>query len=1141
MSNFSPSKVTSLESNNLNTNKVIESKSIFSLPKKDSKDFKPKIIICSSEEIELAYNALSFILDSKKVIESVTNNDKNSTQTPKNLTPTHRPTFDKNKKQKVLKLPDIRLSPFSNTQTFYEEFKELFATLTQWYERDESQILITTPHTISNFLPPKELLSTFTLHLNQNITPDSIAQKLMNYGYERVEIVEMQGEFSLRGDILDIFIPSESPTFESQNTQESEQNPVRISFFDTEIESIRYFDLQTQLSQKEELKSIKISPALFSLDSKNSEFIESKLDEMVQNEQILKPEASIANFAFWFLESLNGVNFLAKYPHIFTPLALKEYKENLEFINQNLIPQNSQKVSIFNTNVESKDMDLITFNHLSNTFSLNENKQIYLLSPSVTLFKSSLEALNFEPKAITNIESRFQDSKLFSYKITESNTYKNLNLYLTPYYFNINTKEKMFISLEKPLKTQKRRVKLDIDSLKVGEFICHSEYGIGVFECIKQVDIMGATQDFLSIIYANDDRLLLPVANLNLIEKYSAYDTAIKLDRLGKGSFAKLKDSIKEKLLAIANEIVRVQALRDLSKGVYIEIETPSKLLAYKNFESRRGFELTKDQEAAINAGLSDFKSGRVMDRILNGDVGFGKSEVAMSLAYAAALNGYVTIVLVPTTLLCNQHFDTFSERFEGLEIPDSLRGGRAGIDIESNLDSTSQTPTHHPIKESTQNKKIKVAKIDRFTTAKEKQNLQDSIKKGETQIIIGTHALFNLEITNLGLIVIDEEHKFGVKQKEIFKEKGLNTHLLSMSATPIPRTLNMAYSKIKSISEIKTPPFFKQDSKTFVKLKSDTLLKEIITRELRRGGQVFYIFNNIAKINTIKTHLESLLPNLKILVLHSKIPPKDTEQGMIDFLHKKYDVLLCTSIVESGIHLPNANSIIIDNAHNFGIADLHQLRGRVGRGKNVGYCYLLASENINEDSTKRLLSLEKNSYLGSGAALAYHDLEIRGGGNLLGSAQSGHIKQVGFGMYVRLLEETLQSLTQSGVSENKVDIKLSVSAFLNDNLINSERLRLELYRRLSLAKSESEVREIEREIEERFGRLDTYSLQFLEIIIIKILAMSVGVKAISNAGANIAITMNDNSRKYLTADTKDEDDILICVKKFLKGEIGKR
>ncbi len=381
--------------------------------------------------------------------------------------------------------------------------------------------------------------------------------------------------------------------------------------------------------------------------------------------------------------------------------------------------------------------------------------------------------------------------------------------------------------------------------------------------------------------------------------------------------------------------------------------------------------------------------------------------------------------------------------------------------------------------------------------------------------------------------MIVDEEHKFGVKQKEKIKDLSQNIHLLSMSATPIPRTLNMALSHIKGLSELKIPPSERQATRTFVKTYDETLLKEAILREIRRGGQVFYIHNNIASIRQKKEEILNLLPQLKIAILHSQIPSLEAEDIVLDFAKGDYHLLLCTSIVESGIHLPNTNTILVGNADCFGIADLHQLRGRVGRGNKEGFCYLLIEDfnAITEDARKRLLALEKNSFLGSGGALAYHDLEIRGGGNLVGEAQSGHIKNIGYSLYLRMLEEAIFTLSGDVQQKrNNVDVKLSVTAFLNPELIESERLRLEIYRRLSRCEEENAVFLIEGEIEERFGRLDLYTRQFLELIRIKIIARNCGIASILNYQQNISFVNLEGEKLTIKATSKDEDDVLKAV-----------
>jgi transcription-repair coupling factor (superfamily II helicase) len=434
----------------------------------------------------------------------------------------------------------------------------------------------------------------------------------------------------------------------------------------------------------------------------------------------------------------------------------------------------------------------------------------------------------------------------------------------------------------------------------------------------------------------------------------------------------------------------------------------------------------------------------------------------------------------------------------------------------------------------------MKVGKLDRFSTTKEKNATLQALEDGRLDMVVGTHALLKAKFKNLALVVIDDEHKFGVKQKEALKEIAIDVHLLSMSATPIPRSLNLAMSDVKSFSEILTPPTERQGVRTFVKSYDEKVLKEAILREIRRGGQTFYVFNSIAGIEAKKKVLLEILPKLRIAVLHSKISAKETEDEMMLFENGEYDVLLSTSIVESGIHMPHANTMIVDGSDNFGIADLHQLRGRVGRGKKEGFCYFIVAdkERLTDNAKRRLLALESNSDLGSGAVLAFHDLEIRGGGNIIGEAQSGHIKQIGYSLYLRMLEDAIKELSgqDKEVAQN-IDMKLAIDAYLNEELIEEDRLRLELYRRLSLCETTGEVYEIETEIADRFGKLDTITRQFIDVIVMKVLARDKGISKVSSYGENVFIEFREENkeRMVLKSRSKDDDDIIAVAMGFLK------
>lgn len=608
---------------------------------------------------------------------------------------------------------------------------------------------------------------------------------------------------------------------------------------------------------------------------------------------------------------------------------------------------------------------------------------------------------------------------------------------------------------------------------------------------------MGAKRDFVIVMYAGDDKLLIPVENIDLIDRYVADGSSYAVvDKLGKGSFAKLKEKVKDRLFAIANDIIKLAAARELVNG--IKINTDKKIL--EDFQKSAGFDYTKDQKRSIKEIFADLSSGRVMDRLLSGDVGFGKTEVAMNAMLAVILDGYQSIFVCPTTLLATQHYHSMQKRFSEF-----------GINI---------------------------AKLDGKTSAKEKTAIKKALENGDIKIVIGTHSLLDIKTDNLALVIIDEEHKFGVKQKEKLKHLREDVHIFSMSATPIPRTLNLALSKLKGMSSLLTPPTERLGVRTYVKEYSEKLIKEIILREKRRGGQLFYVHNNIASIEAKKRDIESIVPNIKIDIIHSQIKPDHAEKIIEAFENREFDILLATSIVESGIHLPNANSIIIDGADRFGIADLHQLRGRVGRSNKEGFCYYIVEDKkqITDDAVKRLLALESNSYLGSGTALAHQDLEIRGGGNIIGEDQSGHIKQIGYGLYLKMLEDALASLSGDDKAEKKsVDIKLAISAYISEEYINEDRVRLELYRRLSKVNDIQEVYTIEEEMEDRFGKLDIYTKQFIELIIIKILALNLGIQNISSYEMNITFTKADDTKETIKSPSKDDDDIIATTLRYLR------
>ncbi|MCW8895926.1 MAG: helicase-related protein [Sulfurimonas sp.] len=951
-------------------------------------------------------------------------------------------------KKDVLLFPDFRASYGDDLRVFKEELHNLFSALRHYYTCKKKPLIISPLKTLLFHLPKDNLLQSTTLEFGSKINLKSFKEQMLFWGYSFVDMVQVEGEISFRGDIIDIYAPSS-------------KMPIRISLFDDEIEQMKYFELESQRTQKEELDSFEITPAFYSLDE--DEF--SALNKRIQESEFDSLVKDIASLGLWHLDE-SSVNFLedkkVKLVRNLDALLVDAYALNnptvcREYFNLDILPS-------------SDDFKELVVADIHSLLKVHKDKKITIIGANEAVMK---QVGLFELKNITEVYA--------------------------PYILNILSKDELVISLNKPDKARRRRKSsILLDDLKNGDYVVHEDYGVGIFEGIEQTEILGGIKDFIVIKYVGDDKILLPVENLDFIDRYIASGGSIPvLDRLGKGSFGKLKDKVKKRLMEIAGVIVNTAAARALIKSPKISINKKE----LKEFQALSGFEYTDDQTQSVDEIITEMSSGHIMDRLLSGDVGFGKTEVAMNTIFAAKKSGFQSAFIVPTTLLSAQHFRSLDERFKDLG--------------------------------------LRYAKLDRFVSTKDKNSVIKGLASGEIDCVVGTHALFGLDFKNLGVVIIDEEHKFGVKQKEKIKELYHNVHLLSMSATPIPRSLNQAMSSIKTMSQLLTPPSERQPVRTFVKEYEEKLVKEVILREIRRGGQVFYVHNSIDHMPIKLGELKALLPELRVVMLHSQISATQTEKELLKFEAGEYDLMLATSIIESGIHMPKVNTILVDGADRFGIADLHQLRGRVGRGHAEGFAYFIveSKENLTDEAKKRLLALESNSFLGSGSVLAYHDLEIRGGGNLVGDAQSGHIKNIGYSLYLRMLEDAIKLLSNTMERERaKVDIKLTISAFISDEVVKEDRLRLDIYRRLSACEEAVEIYEIEEEVIDRFGELDTPTKQFFELMVIKLLSLQKKIKSVSNYGQNVTFTYMNDSKESIKSDSKDDDDIVKAVLFYLRN-----
>jgi len=946
-------------------------------------------------------------------------------------------------------LPDLRVSVGEDLRAYTQDLQLFLTQLSAYYRSTEKKLLISPLRTALLPFPKATAFAQYALEFGERVDLPALKEKLYYWGYHFSDMTAERGEVSFRGDIIDIF-PIDA------------EKPYRISLFDEEIEAIQQYDKTTQKRFEEECETVTLTPAFLALDKEAYESLKSRVERSRYDTFVKDIDA----LGLWHLEGL-AESALEHFSVVWAS-NLEEELDEIYALETPLVSRNDFALPRIAEGKKYRDLEVIDPNKLLQT---HQDKKITVLAKNESIVRGS-QLSSFE-----NIDFVYQEGMV-----------------------NLIGEEKLIFSLNKPVK--KKRVKkatMILDELKVGDYVVHENHGVGIFKGIEKREVLGATSEFVVILYQNEDSLLIPVSSLEVIDRYVAEGGTLPiLDKLGKASFKKLKGKVKEKLFAIASQIINLSAQRHLKKGIKMKIDQEAHTL----FLSQAGFLHTEDQERAIQEMLEDMASGKMMDRLLSADVGFGKTEVAMNGMFIAVQNGYQAMMIAPTTLLSAQHYKSLKERFDAYGIT--------------------------------------VAKLDRFSTAKEKSATLKGLREGTIDVVVGTHALLKATFKKLALVIIDEEHKFGVKQKEALKEIAIDVHLLSMSATPIPRSLNLALSEVKSFSEILTPPTERQGVRTFVKSYDAKVVKEAILREMRRGGQIFYVFNSIAGIEEKKKVLLEMLPKLRVAVLHSKISAKETEEEMMKFEEGAYDVLLSTSIVESGIHMPHANTMIVDGADNFGIADLHQLRGRVGRGGKEGYCYFMVSdkERLSAHAKKRLIALESHSELGSGAVLAFHDLEIRGGGNIIGEAQSGHIKQIGYSLYLRMLEDAIRELSgQEKEIAHTIDMKLSIDAYLNEELITEDRLRLELYRRLSLCESTGEVYAIEAEIADRFGKLDTITRQFIDVMVMKVLAKEQGIAKVSSYGENVFIEFKEEgkARVVLKSRSKDDDDIIATAMGYLK------
>jgi transcription-repair coupling factor (superfamily II helicase) len=619
----------------------------------------------------------------------------------------------------------------------------------------------------------------------------------------------------------------------------------------------------------------------------------------------------------------------------------------------------------------------------------------------------------------------------------------------------------------------------DLTELSIGSPIVHVDHGVGRYQGLVSMELGGMTGEFLTIEYAKGDKLYVPVAQLGLVSRYSGTAPELApLHSLGGDAWERARKKAAEKVRDVAAELLAIYAQREARGGESLPIDRQ----LVEEFGSSFPFEETPDQLYAIDAVLNDLAAPRAMDRVICGDVGFGKTEVALRAAFAAATAGKQVAILVPTTLLAQQHYRNFADRFADWP--------------------------------------VRVDVLSRFRSSKEVNEALKRLADGQIDVIVGTHKLLqpDIKFKQLGLVIVDEEQRFGVRQKEQLKKLRVEVDLLTMTATPIPRTLNMAMSGLRDLSLIATPPQHRMAVRTFISAWEPALIREAFQRELQRGGQVYFLHNEVESIERTAREVQELIPDARIGIAHGQMPERDLEQVMADFHRQRFNVLVCTTIIETGIDIPTANTIIINRADRFGLAQLHQLRGRVGRSHHRAYAYLIVPDrkSITADAEKRLEALASLEELGAGFTLATHDLEIRGAGELLGDEQSGQIQEIGFGLYTELLERAVRALKSGKVpdfdltSEHETEVELHLPALIPDDYLPDVHARLTLYKRIASARDEESLRELQVEMIDRFGLLPDAVKQLFAIASLKLMATPLGIRKLDFGANGGRVTFRD-------------------------------
>lgn len=972
------------------------------------------------------------------------------------------------------------------------------------------KILVTYPEAIfEKVVRPQTFASAMVqLKTGEALPVDTLLQKLVELGFERSDFVYEPGQFAMRGGILDIY------SF-------GNDKPYRIELFGDEIDSIRIFDPETQLSERK-LLQVTLIPNMKVQETGTekmalTEFMPENTIWWIKDEDLLKDTLeALEERLDIFLnrqekESTQTESLLSAEEEKVHSLVRTDFNTPEALFRE----LNKKKVITFNEATSSKtDGELITFNMSAQPVF---NRRFDMLIEGIKKYidqQYSIFIFSETPKQLGRIQAIFDDLKA-------NVIFNPVSSAISQGFIDHDHKWVCFTDHQVFQRYHKYRVKQAysknkaltlkiLRELQPGDYVTHIDHGVGVYSGLQKIETNGHIQEAVRIIYKDHDILYVNINSLHKISKYSGKEGVVpRVNKLGSDAWNRLKEKTKSKVKDIAKDLIKLYAARKAEKGfahspdTYLQAELEASFI----------YEDTPDQNKATQDVKKDMESDSPMDRLVCGDVGFGKTEVAIRAAFKSVTDSKQVAVLVPTTILAYQHYQTFSERLQ---------------DFPCTVDY-----------------------INRFKTSKEKKETLQKVKEGKIDIIIGTHSLLSKEVKfkDLGILVVDEEQKFGVSAKERLKQLKVNVDTLTLTATPIPRTLQFSLMGARDLSIINTPPQNRQPIQTEVHVYNEDLIREAIYFEVERGGQVFFIHNRVQNIGEVAGIIQGLCPDLAIAHAHGKLEGSKLEQTILDFINRKFDVLVCTNIVESGVDIPNANTIIINNAHHFGLSDLHQLRGRVGRSNKKAFCYLLSPPmgTLTVEARKRLQTLEQHSELGSGFQIAMRDLDIRGAGNLLGSEQSGFIAEIGFDMYHKILDESIRELKQTEFKdlfkeqlEEKQDfvtdctLDTDLEILIPDEYVENITERLSLYQQLDNLDTDSQLEDFRKELIDRFGPIPSPTESLFSALRCRRMAIKIGFeKVIFKHGKARCYFINNPDSAYF------ESDIFHHVLQFIQTDVN--